>query len=126
MIPPSTGSPRKAACSAAAAAITSRWRARLIGPSAATQGAGQVAHEDAPAVAVGLDRDDAGLDDAGRRCRTPAFQRSAVIARPPTARPSQSPPGTTCLAIPGVPSGSVTRSSVAPLLPPPRLAGAIA
>ena len=59
----------------------------------------------------------------GRRCRTPAFQSSAVIARPPTARPSQSPPGTTRLAMPGVPSGSVTRSSVAPLLPPAEARG---
>ena len=63
---------------------------------------------------------------AGRRCRTPACQSSAVMARPPATRPSQSPPGTTRLAMPGVPSGNVTRSSSAPLLPPPRLAGAIA
>ena len=34
MIAPSKRSPRKAACRAAAAAMTSRWRARLIGPSA--------------------------------------------------------------------------------------------
>ena len=32
-------------------------------PVGGDQGAGQVAHEDAPAVAVGLDGDDAGLDD---------------------------------------------------------------
>jgi hypothetical protein len=126
VIAPSKRSPRKAACRAAAAAITSRWRARLIAPSAGRSAAERSRMRMRQPSPSGSTATMPVSIVAGRRCRKPARHSSAVMARPPATRPSQSPPGTTRLAIPGLPSGSVTRSSSAPLLPAPRLAGAMA
>ena len=111
---------------AAAAAMTSRWRSRLIGPSLGSRASERSRIRIRQPSPSGSTATIPVSIDAGSRCRTPAFHSSAVIAVPPAARPSQSPPGTTRLAMPGAPSGSVTRSSAAPLLPPPSEAGAIA
>ena len=69
-------------------------------PLAGQQRIGEVAHQDPPAVAVGLDGDDSGPD---RRRQSLEDARVPQLGRDrgrPAARPGQSPPGTTRLAMP--------------------------